>query len=73
MRLERLSQSHLRLVLSERNLRALLSKLSMPDSACTIQMDDGSEMVSVSSESNDQHYVNRVPGHMHPVTEKDIS
>lgn len=59
----------LRVVLSERNLRALLSKLTMPDSACTITM----EGVYVSAEPDDQHYADRGPGPMHPHTEADLA
>lgn len=55
----------IRVVLSERNLRALLSKLSLPGSACTIYTD----RVYVSAEPDDQHYQGRTPGMMHPATE----
>lgn len=58
----------LRIVLSERNLRALLSKLALPDSACTIAKDG----IYVSAEPDDQHYVGRTPGPMHPVTEATL-
>lgn len=65
MRIERLPDKPLRVILSERNLKALLVKLTLPDSACTIYMDG----VYVSSEPDDQHYGDRVPGEMHPATE----
>lgn len=55
----------IRVVLSERNLRALLSKLAMPDSACTIYQDG----VYVTAEPDGQHYQGRAPGEMHPWTE----
>lgn len=58
-----------RVVLSERNLKALLAKLSIPDSACTIYKTIGSLTVYVSAESDEQHYVDRLPGEMHPLTE----
>lgn len=64
MRIE-MNAKGLRVVLSERNLRALLSKLSLPDSACTIERDG----VFVSAEADDQHYAGRTPGPMHPLTE----
>lgn len=58
-----------RVVLSKRNLLALLSKLEMPGSACTIVKDG----VYVSSEPDEEHYQGRTPGEMHPLTEVAIS
>lgn len=73
MRIESLHRG-LRIVLSERNLRALLSKLTMPDSARTISKtaDDDSLAIYVSAEPDDQHYQGRLPGPMHPETEKAL-
>lgn len=74
MRIERIGTFSLRIILSERNLRVLLSKLTMPDSARTIATiaDDGTN-VFISSEPDDQHYANRLPpGPMHPETEADL-
>jgi hypothetical protein len=65
MRVER-CEGGMRIVLSARNLKVLLSKLALPDSACTITMDG----VFVSAEPDAQHYQGRAPGEMHPVTEQ---
>ena len=63
----------IRVILSERNLKALLAKLQQGDSARTIvrRNEDGNGplLVYVSSEPDDQHYGNREPGEMHPATE----
>lgn len=71
MRIERVGSS-IRVTLSERNLRALLSKLRMPDSACTIYMSTDGDVpgIYVSAEPDDQHYAGRTPGRMHPITEE---
>lgn len=60
-------QLHLRL--SERNLRALLAKLTLPESLCTLVMEDGALQVAVTAEPDGQHYDGRVPGAMTPETE----
>jgi hypothetical protein len=79
MRLE-VEAGVVRVTLSERNLKALLSKLSghPPASACTITYDtrDGLVLV-VSAEPDAIHYANAerdspVPGRMHPETEERI-
>lgn len=67
-------------VLSHRNLLALLQKLSMPGSARTLFSANGyrdGEMVDdidlvVSAEDDEPHYASRgfPPGLMHPVTEQ---
>jgi hypothetical protein len=55
-----------RVVLSERNLRALLAKLTIEGSACTIYKDG----VLVTSERDADHYApDQTPGVMHPLTE----
>lgn len=66
-----------RVHLSRRNLLALLTKLDMDGSACTIFTDydtpDGVRLV-VTAEDDDEHYADRVPpGPMHPQTEADIA
>ena len=77
MRLEILSSTEVRVVLSERNLRALLAKLAghPPDSACTLQYvtKDG-VFLSVHAEPDTAHYNNPErdspkPGELHPATE----
>jgi hypothetical protein len=65
MRIERGLRQEVWVVLSKRNLLALLSKLEMPGSAQTIEM----EGVYVSSEPDAEHYGDRVPGEMHPFTQ----
>lgn len=62
------------LVLSERNLLAMLAKVNDSESARTIQRfsDDGSMLFVVRAEPNDQHYGDRVPGEMHPRTERKL-
>lgn len=66
----------LHLVLSERNVRALLAKLSgYPDlSARTIikSAEDGSR-VAVTIAPDSEVYANRQPGGMHPATEQAIA
>lgn len=66
-------------VLSRRNLLALMQKLSMPGSARTLFSTNGyrdGEMVEdidlvVSAEDDESHYSSRdfLPGAMHPVTD----
>jgi hypothetical protein len=80
MRLE-LRTGVVHVVLSERNLRALLAKLGghPPNSACTITYDtrDGVQLV-VSAEPDASHYAHPerdVPGRhgpMHPETEEEL-
>lgn len=55
--------------LSERNLRALLDKLTWEESERTIFRDceNGMRLVVV-AEPNEVHYANRPPGQMHPRT-----
>ena len=71
MRIE-ITPTTLRVVLSERNLKTLLSKLTMPDSACTICTSLDGAVFYVSAEPDDQHYNGREPGPMHPATEAQI-
>jgi hypothetical protein len=63
-------------VLSERNLRALLHKLVMDGSARTLETDDTPEgwRLRVRCETNADHYGMRPfpPGSMHPDTEREI-
>jgi hypothetical protein len=72
MRLD-INEDRVTLVLSERNLLALLTKLYTKGSFCTIQGPEGCP-ISVKSEHDDVHYGSRVfgPGLMHPITEKFI-
>ncbi|MDQ2912252.1 MAG: hypothetical protein M3T56_03245 [Chloroflexota bacterium] len=79
MRLE-LSERIVRVVLSRRNLRALMAKLdgSPPVSACTISYDtrDGVTLF-VTAEEDAPHYQNPerdvpAPGPMHPDTEERL-
>jgi len=68
----------LQLVLSERNLLSLLSKLYTEGSAATIVCGDvppGYAPITISAEKNDIHYSSATregepAGEMHPVTEK---
>ena len=59
-----------RVTLSKRNLLALLDKLSWEQSARTIVRDqeDGTLLV-VTAETDEEHYIDRSPGIMHPRTE----
>jgi hypothetical protein len=63
-------------VLSERNIKTLLTKLSMEGSARTIfklpQEDTAGYLLIVSSQKDEEHYGDVTPGVMHPQTEKDI-
>ena len=68
MRINRVNGVVVRVVLSKRNLLALLSKLEWSESHRTIINDD----VAVSSEPDEMHYRGRVPGEMHQVTEVAI-
>lgn len=56
-------------VLSKRNLLTLLTKLTLPGSACTIYKDG----IYVSAEADDVHYQGREPGPMIPATERQIA
>jgi len=61
------------LVLSKRNLLALLHTLEMPNSARTITTSDRGWTFVVKSESDEEHYLDRIPsGQMHPQTEAFI-
>jgi hypothetical protein len=60
------------LVLSKRNLLALLHKLEMVGSARTIIFGDRGWTFVIKSESNEEHYRDRIPGAMHPQTEAFI-
>lgn len=78
------NQQIVRVILSRRNLMALLDKLDWNDSACTIfgshsifvdgvKQESNHISLFVSAENNDDHYVNREhPGVMHPATEATI-
>lgn len=73
----RIEQSNLgtRVVLSRRNLLALLTKLDIQGSMRTIYTEGlYGEPFMVSSEENDVHYGGRAvpPGEMHPLTESTI-
>jgi len=59
------SNDTLRVILSRRNLLALLTKLDMPGSQRTIYKDS----VYVTAEDDVKHYGDRQPGPMHPMTE----
>ena len=61
------------LVLSEKNLLSLLTKLYTKGSRCEIRGGEDCPM-SVRAETDDKHYGSREygPGPMHPVTEKLI-
>jgi hypothetical protein len=65
------------ITLSARNLKTLLTKLSMEGSARTIykepSVETGGYLLILSSETDDEHYVDRTPGEMHPQTEADIN
>jgi len=58
------------LTLSRRNLVSLLHKLEMPVSARTIVKDsDDGEAVFIQVKPDEEVYVDRPPGRMHPETE----
>jgi hypothetical protein len=70
-----LSAGLVRVILSKRNLLTLLTKLDRPGSWRTIfKAKAGLEIaaLAVSAETDAEHYLDRVPGVMHPVTEGDI-
>ena len=56
------------IVLSERNLRALLAKLRQPGSARTLVGGSDAPNVVVCSEGDDEHYHDRSPGVVHDET-----
>lgn len=64
---------HGEIILSERNLLALLHKLQMEGSARTIykQLPTG-EMLAVRAEKDQDHYGSSPHGRMHPDTEEFI-
>lgn len=73
MRVQRLNDDDdIRVVLSRRNLLALLSKLDVEWSAKTICQEDDRGCVYVAAEEDAAHYAGRTPGRMHPVTERDL-
>lgn len=54
-------------ILSERNLRALLSKVQRPDSQRTlIKSEAENGTLIVKAEPDDEHYAGRKPGIVHP-------
>jgi hypothetical protein len=74
---EPLTGKTINITLSERNLRALLSKLEVPGSARTIQTFNGNGYplvsVSVTAESDAEHYADgRKPGRMVDFTEEAL-
>lgn len=61
------------IILSRRNLLALLHKLEMPGSARTIvKYDEDNKPVVVKVASDEEVYADRQPGRMHEDTEKFI-
>lgn len=59
--------------LSERNLRALLLKVDDPHSHRTlVRRTEGDLMLWVTAEKDEDHYVDRQPGRMHPRTEEGL-
>lgn len=76
MRLEIRADTGLpQLVLSRRNLLALLKKLdgNPLGSACTIQGGLDANGLFVKAEEDDVHYADRPAGRMHPLTELHIT
>ena len=63
------------IVLSRRNLLALLSKLdgNPPESFCMIRGGDDAPGVIIKAEEDDEHYADRAAGRMHPDTENLIT
>lgn len=59
--------SLVRVALSERNLRTLLSKVSRDGSARTLRMHEGETVLEVVAERDDVHYEDRNPGPVHPL------
>jgi hypothetical protein len=66
---------HVAIVLSRRNLLALLAKLDgHPEgSACTLEGGEDAVNVSVRAETDDVHYEVRHPGSLHPKTQEWIT
>lgn len=60
--------------LSERNLRALLHKLTVKDSSRTIyRRTSDVDMLYITAEADAEHYRDREPGEMHPDTENELA
>jgi hypothetical protein len=55
---------HVHVELTRRNLQALLAKLDMPDSACTIYKQSEAGTVVLTAVENEEHYADRTPGPM---------
>lgn len=72
MRIERVNDDNIRIVLSRRNLQSLLAKLDIEWSAKTIYQEDDQGNIWVSAEENEIHYEDRTPGPMHPSTESAL-
>lgn len=60
-----------RVILSRRNLLALLAKMDgyPPDSGCSIEGGSDAQGYVISAEEDNIHYRDRPAGRMHPVTE----
>lgn len=67
---------YVEVILSERNLLSLLDKLYMPGSARTLQRNTESNTLSISVETDAEHYEGRAvgtAGEMHPDTEAALA
>lgn len=73
MRLDQ-HEGHIRIVLSKRNLEALLHKVDQDWSEATIYRNDEAVPYSIVAERDEVHYADReAPGEMHPLTEAEIA
>lgn len=70
MRLESNNNIPVLIVLSRRNLQALLAKLDQPDSARTLLGGADARGVIVRAEDDDEHYADRDPGPVSPETQR---
>ena len=74
MRIELEEGDSIRITLSERNLKALLAKLTIPGSQCTLYLYSPNLQTGfyITAEPDDVHYDGRTPGRMSPETEELI-
>lgn len=67
-----ISGTSIHVYLSRRNLMALVTKLDWAESMRTIGMEGDGASLWVTSEDDETHYGDRVPGQMHPFTEAQL-
>ena len=72
MNFKKLDNGTIVVELSERNLLTLLAKLNQPDSFCTLYKDCADGRLVVQSVPDKQHYGDRKPGPVHPLSEEAV-